>query len=153
MHAEGYAKAFDVTAAWLLWGDRPAPQSLEFKLIGQVGAGGESHYISSYEQGDGESIFFVPEEITAVLEINGNSMLPRYRHRDKLFLGYRYDDPSPLIGKDVFVQLKEDGRKLFKELQPGSRQGVWDLLSMNADYEPIRDVELDWACPVKWVKV
>jgi hypothetical protein len=47
------------------------------------------------------------------------------------------------------AQLK-NGKKLFKILRKGSRPGLWDLYSINPEYDPIRDQELDWVLPVKW---
>jgi hypothetical protein len=153
LRAEEYAKAFEVSAAWLIWGDQAEKQAIEFKVLGQVGAGGEGNFDSAYEVGDGESLFFMPDEVTMVLEINGRSMEPRYRHRDKVLFGYRYDDPTSQIGVEVMAQLKNNGRKLFKVLKPGTRKGLWNLESINDEFEVIRDVEIDWVCPVKWVKV
>lgn len=126
---------------------------INLTITGKVGAGPDGHFESTYTEGEGRSyITFDPQEITLVLEIEGDSMLPRYRPGDKLLFGYRHDDPTPYIRHEVMAQLK-DGRKLFKILRQGSASGLWDLYSINPDFDPIRDVELDWVNPLRWVVV
>lgn len=158
--AKIYARAFGVNAMWLFDDDyrgpmkgAPAdagPKKMEFPVVGRVAAGIEGHYDNDYAPGDGYSdIVFDPEEISLVLKIEGASMQPRYRDGETILCGYQYRDPMDLVRQDVFVQLK-DGRKLFKNLRKGSRPGLWDLYSINPDYDPIRDVEVEWASPVKW---
>lgn len=151
--ATDYAKALGTTAQWLLWGEEKRTEAFDIPVTGKVAAGANGHFQSDYVAGDsGEFIQFNPDEITLALEIDGDSMLPRYRNGDKVLFGYQHDDPTPFVRREVMAQLK-DGRKLFKVLRKGSSAGLWDLYSINPDHDPIRDVELDWVFPVKWVAV
>lgn len=128
-------------------------KAISFPLSGKVAAGPDGHFENVYTEGDGGNfITFNPDEITLALEIEGDSMLPRYRHGDKLLFGYRHDDPTHFVRCEVMAQLR-DGRKLFKILRKGSRAGLWDLYSINPDFDPIRDVELEWVNPLRWVVV
>ena len=164
--AKKYAQAYGVVPAWLYDDDyvgpmkpqKPGEQNLtpkpvHFPITGKVAAGIEGYYEASFSGEAEDYVIFDPDEITMVLEIAGDSGLPRFRPGDKVFFGYRYDDPSQLVGQAVMVQTREDERKLFKILRRGSRPGKWDLYSINPAYDPIRDVEVDWALPVKWVRV
>lgn len=149
-----YAKALGVSPAWLVWGidsGRDVP-SVEFKIAGKVAAGSQGFFEPAYADGDGEPVFFYPQEISLALEVEGDSMLPRYHDGDVIFFGDKYEDPMRFVGREVMAQLR-DGRKLLKVLARGSQPGLWTLYSVNTSYDPISDVELDWILPVKWVKI
>ncbi len=151
-HLVGYAKAFDVSPGWLLTGNEASSEAVQIRVDGRVAAGRDGDF---YEMGypeDAETVVFDPERIFIALDIEGDSMSPRYKAKEKVLFGYRHDDPSNLLRQEVFVQLKT-GEKLFKILREGSRKGLWDLYSINPAYDPIRDVEIEWAAPVEWHKV
>ena len=134
-------------------GRKTTPRNNELSIEGKVSAGNGGYFDSHYPPGHGgTTIRFDPAEISLVVEIDGDSMQPRYRDGDKVMCGYRYDDPTPVIRQDVMAQTR-DGRKLFKTLRQGSKPGLWDLYSINPAYDPIRDVELDWVVPVKFIAV
>lgn len=152
-HAAAYARAFDTTASYLLWGTRAQAAPIQLPVTGKVAAGIDGHYDSDYAEGDGiDSIIIDADEISLVCEVAGDSMAPRYRDKDKVAFGHGREDLSAYVRRDVMAQTK-DGRKLFKVLRKGSRPGFWDLYSINPDYDPIRDVELDFVLPVKMIVI
>jgi phage repressor protein C with HTH and peptisase S24 domain len=87
-----------------------------------------------------------------VLTVDGDSMLPRFRHGERLIFGRRHDDPSPLVGHEVMARLA-DGRKMVKILRRGAAPGLWTLESINTRYPPLEDVELLWALPFEGLRV
>ncbi len=151
--ADEYGRAFNVSPEWLLWGTSNSGKAIEIPVAGKVAAGMGGDFYSDYSPGDGgEPVTFNPGDISLVLEISGDSMAPRYRDREKVLFGYQHADPSAFLRKEVFVQTRS-GQKLFKQLRKGSRQGLWDLYSINPEFDPIRDVEIDWVAPVEWHRV
>ena len=87
-----------------------------------------------------------------VLIVDGESMMPRFRHGEHLIFGRRYDDPTPLVGQEVMARLA-DGRKMVKILRRGAAPGLWTLESINTRFKPIEDVELLWALPFMGLRV
>lgn len=150
--AEEYAKAFDTSAAWLLWGEA-SEQPPMIPLAGYVAANGEEHFISNYVPGDGHDFLpTVMEDVEAVYEVAGVSMLPRYRPGEKIVVGYQTRDPSHYVNRDVVALIRGTEHRVLKTLKKG-RNGLWDLKSINPVFDTITDVELEWVAPVKWVKV
>ena len=158
-----YARAFKVSPVWLYDDDFNGPMRnnsphqhgaiRSLSIEGKVAAGATGYFDSDGSPGSGNDVMFDPDEITLTLQVEGDSMVPRFKDRDIVCFGYRYDDPTPLIGREVMAQEANNGRKLLKVLQEGSAPGLWTLYSVNTSYDPIKDIELDWVLPVKWVKV
>lgn len=151
--AKTYARSFGVRPEWLYDGSGTIKPTRRrgLPILGKVGAGGEGDFLDDYEIGAADSyVEFDPDEESTdiVLTVEGDSMVPRFFPREKVQFGRRYDDPSPLIGREVMARLA-DGRKLLKILQSGDEPGRFTLYSVNTAYEPIRNVELLWALPFK----
>jgi phage repressor protein C with HTH and peptisase S24 domain len=152
--AEDYARAFGVRAEWLYAGKgamkarRPG-----LPILGKVAAGAEALFDDDYEMGAAADWLdpMVPED-GIVLTVDGESMMPRFRHGERLIFGRRYDDPSPLVGQEVMARLA-DGRKVVKILRRGAAPGLWTLESINTRFKPIEDVELLWALPFEGLRV
>jgi len=58
-------------------------------------------------------------------------------------------DVSALLWRRAVVDI-DDGRRLLKQIAPGSHPTLFTLLSMNA--EPIRDVRIKHAARIIWRK-
>lgn len=147
--AKAYARAFGVRAEWLYDGSGPmrARAGAGIPILGKVAAGAEGDFSDDFALGAAND-FLEPLSMEGriCLVVEGDSMLPRFRHGEKVVFGRKYEDPTPLIGREVMARLV-DGRKLLKVLRPGRRDGTWTLYSINTAYDPIEDVELLWALP------
>ncbi|HYE45497.1 MAG TPA: XRE family transcriptional regulator [Caulobacter sp.] len=152
--AEDYARAFGVRAEWLYAGKGAMKaKRAGLPVLGKVAAGAEALFDDDYEMGAAADWLdpMVPED-GIVLIVDGESMMPRFRHGEHLIFGRRYDDPSPLVGQEVMARLA-DGRKMVKILRRGAAPGLWTLESINTRYPPIEDVELLWALPFQGLRV
>jgi phage repressor protein C with HTH and peptisase S24 domain len=144
--AKVYARAFRVSPEWLLYG-QGGPEKKSLPLVGYVGAGAEVYPID-----DGGALDEIdpPPGIgpsAVAVRVKGDSMWPRYDEGDVLVYD-RHAAPADLINSECVVKLS-DGRTLVKILRNASA-GLFALESHNAP--PIRDVEIEWAAPIMWVK-
>lgn len=113
-------------------------------IAGRIGAGGSVIYA---EAPDG----FVPRapgvggDLEA-LEVQGDSMLPRYSSGDVVYISRSHDGAlDEYLGEYCAVRLVT-GETYLKILARGSRPGFFTLRSLNA--ADIEDVEIEWATPV-----
>lgn len=116
---------------------------------GYIGAGGEVEAI------DGTDIGWIeaPREAasnTVAAIVRGLSMLPAYEEGTVLFWS-RLLPPEEMVNRRCIVQLV-DGRIMVKTLRPGSKPGLWTLVSFNPAYADIEDVAVDWAAKIDWTK-
>ncbi len=144
--AELYARAFNVEPEWILYNRRRKARK-GIPIIGRVGAGAEGEFADDFAHGAADD-WLTPsaDEDQIALIVEGHSMAPLAHPGDTVVFGRRYDDPRSLIGRRVMARLT-DGRKLFKILRQGSREGLYTLFSLNSAYDPIEDVTLEWALP------
>jgi repressor LexA len=115
-------------------------------LRGRVGAGGSI----VYEENDGGTVPRPPGMGGSLeaLEVQGDSMLPRYSSGDIVYIHRDHDGVQPdNVGEYCAVRLVS-GETYVKQLARGSRPGFFTLRSLNADIE---DVELEWATPILFV--
>lgn len=153
--AEQYGEAFGVRPEWLYSGTLPireeAPDDQRqgrIPLIGRVAAETTNVvYQDAYAPGAAlDWLDASAPDGSIALEIEGESMLPRFRPGEIVIFGYQAFDLTPHIGQEVLASLKDE-RKVIKTLRRGSREGLYDLLSYNAANDPIRDAEVDWVLP------
>lgn len=114
-------------------------------VMGYVGAGAE--IMPEFEQVPPEGLdtielpFSIPPDIIA-FRVRGESMLPVYREGDTILV---YKDQrlasDNYVGEEAAIRT-EDGRRFLKEIQRGSRRGVFNLYSHNARL--IEDVHVAW---------
>lgn len=141
--ADRYARAFRVSAAWLLTAEGPTRRSNIAPVVGLIGAGAEIHPEAEQVPPEGLYEIEVPFPIpdgTIAFEVEGESMWPRYDPRDVVIC---LRDGSPIeevLGFEAAVRTK-DGRRYLKRVLRG-RRGLYDLESHNA--QPIRGVKLEW---------
>ncbi|MGP0093297.1 MAG: S24 family peptidase [Xanthobacteraceae bacterium] len=146
--APKYARAFKVSAAWLLTGEGPLKARNIVKVIGLIGAGAEitpeAEQVPPEGLAEVEVPFPVPEDAIA-FEVQGESMYPRYDPGDIVLCRNHERDPADLIGHEAAVRTTA-GHRYLKRLRRGARKGVFDLESFNA--ELIRGVRIAWASEV-----
>lgn len=135
-HAVAIAGYHGVSPGWLMFGEGSPEGFTTIKLGGQIGAGQEIHLFD-----DNESHETVSSEIATAdaraFEVKGDSMRPLALEHDYIFVGPERRDIAALIGCECAVLL-DDGRRFFKVIENGSKKGLYNLISYNAD--AIRDV-------------
>ncbi len=143
-----YSRAFRVPYSWLANGEG-APDSRRLPVLGYVGAGAEVF------PDDGAARAFDPMDLPPgatsdcfALIVRGESRYPRYDDGDVIICMPEVSEVSNLVGMDCVLDV-EDGRRLLKRLERGSKRGLFTLNSENAS--PIRDVKVLRAAPVRWV--
>lgn len=144
------AEALEVHVVWLRDGE--GPQWQRIPLVGYVGAGETFHAVDDLAQGAGhESVELDLDGADPIaIEVRGESMLPVYRPGDRLLCSrLAGTNESGYLGRDCVVKLA-NGAGYVKRVVRGNQPGRYTLLSYAA--EPIADVQLDWAAPIRWVK-
>jgi hypothetical protein len=156
--AQRYARRFQskgvkVTAKTILFGDPSGvgvhsdPQTTA-PLVGYVGAGSEAHFYA-VNQGSFLDEVPAPQDSTArtvAVEIRGDSLGSLFDRWIVFYDDVRSPVTHDLIGQLCVVGLPDE-RVLLKKIRPGSKEGLYRLLS---EREPeIRDVSIDWAAKVK----
>lgn len=142
--AKKYAKAFKVSAGWILTGDGPMAAQNLVKLMGYIGAGAEITPEHEQVPEDGLDEIELPYAIgvdAVAFEVKGPSMLPKYDPGALIVCSSSPRNPDDFIGAEVAVRTT-NGNRYLKKLRPGSRRGVYTLESFNDD--PIRDVKIAW---------
>ncbi len=146
--AARYAKAFRVSAGWILTGEGRRDQVDQVPIVGLAGASVEGGV--AYSETDGElGMADRPtngSDKTVALEVRGDSL--RGIAEDGWLIFYdevRSPPTEDLIGLPCVVGL-EDGRVLVKYLRPTGDPHVFHLLSTNA--EPLFDQIVAWAARV-----
>jgi len=147
--AETYAKAFGVTAAWLLYGEGPEPTPMQTTMRSgynpppEIFGERDLPVYASVEAGDGAMVVYTdPVEVVprpwffkqvkegyAVL-INGTSMEPVYEAGDMVLVNPR----APLVkGKDVIIVGGEDHGEFRASLKRylGQNSAEWMLKQFN----------------------
>ncbi|MDK8216364.1 MULTISPECIES: helix-turn-helix domain-containing protein [Sphingomonas] len=115
-------------------------------IVGKIGAGGS---IIFEDMGETDRVARPPETAGTLvgLEVEGESMLPKFDPGDIVFISRDHDGVNPTdIGSYCAVRLST-GETLLKILARGSRPGAFSLRSLNA--ADIEDVALDWASPIR----
>ncbi len=146
--AERYAKAFKVSAAWLLSGEGDRNKNNLVRVEGLVGAGGAIETSVEDVGDDGLEEIEVPFPLpanAAAFRVAGNSMFPRYDDGDVIIVIKRERHPEDLLHFETLVVTAE-GNRYLKRIVPGGRKGLFDLESFNAP--PMRNVKIQSATEV-----
>jgi phage repressor protein C with HTH and peptisase S24 domain len=140
-HAETIALWHTVSRGWLMFGEGTPEGEVTVPLIGEIGGGQEVSLFPGSEEHYEPASALIASHDAVAFRVRGNSMYPLAHDGDLIFIGppRRGRDMARLIGKECGVLL-EDGRRFFKVLERGSRDGLYDLHSYNA--EPLRGVEV-----------
>jgi transcriptional regulator with XRE-family HTH domain len=125
-------------------------------VAGYVGAGGEVLTTNDQSAGGGTDEVEAPPDsglYMVAVKVRGEAMLPVYADGDVLFYGRDPGlggvDPITCVGRDCVVKLV-NGPTLVKRVATGGGRNTYLLMSFIA--EPIVNVRLEWASPVRWVK-
>lgn len=83
-------------------------------------------------------------------EVRGRSMIPLYHNGDLLF--HRRIESDPARYKDeVVVAQVQNGKRYVKLILPGTKKGLFHLVSVNPAFAPLEDQKLAWVGPIEWV--
>lgn len=152
--AQQYARAFNVSPEWILFGKFPSrPKSGTVPVLGYVGAGAEVILLdntTTHEAGL-EYVDAPPgakQGIVAV-RVKGESMVPAYRDGDLLFYSERTGFSPSDYRQERIVWLSDD-RVFVKTILPGTRKDRVTLVSWNA--EPILDAHVILTAKIEWIK-
>lgn len=120
-------------------------------IAGHIGAGGTIVF-EPYDGAVSDSFVLRPPGISGdlvALMVRGDSMLPKYRAGDVIYVQKSHDGVLPeYIGEDCAVQVV-DGGCYIKQLANGTKPGLYTLRSLNA--ADIEDVQIEWATPVLFI--
>jgi hypothetical protein len=137
--AEDYAKAFKVSAAWIMYGEgsrrrRTTPVTLSVapgaELVDLPESASETDLPAD-----------LPAGATPVI-VRDESLYPRYYSGEGFFYLDRQRTPDDLIGKECVVQLK-NGKRLVGILRRGSRRRVFNIERWQ--FPLLEDQEISWA--------
>lgn len=132
--------------------DRPLPvQQPTVPLLGfaQAGAGGFFDD-AGFPAGQGWDLIEVPEQSTEnsyALQVQGDSMLPLYRHGDVLIV-----EPGARIDKGDRVVVKTHGGEVMAKVLARRTSRMIELQSINPEH-PTRNVavsDVDWMARIVW---
>lgn len=120
-------------------------------VVGYVKAGGEAHI---YEEGQGPfgEAAMPPGgdgALIVAVVVKGDSMAGVAEDGWLIYYDTRRDPPTEDLYGKLCVVGGEDGRILLKRLYPGSKPGLFTLLSSSG--APIHDVKVAWAARVSWI--
>lgn len=136
--ARKIARWHRISSGWVMFGEGKIDGDSEVRLEGSIGAGQEMILFEDATGYDTIDVSLASDESRA-FEASGDSMLPLARNGDIVVVGPPTTSLKKLIGEECAVQL-QDGRRFFKVLANGSKQGTFDLISYNA--EPMRNMEV-----------
>jgi phage repressor protein C with HTH and peptisase S24 domain len=146
--AKTYAKAFGVRAEWLYDGSgamKAGEPDNMVPIVGRVGADNEGASFFASGQASPDFVPIPPggSSRTVALDVVGHSMRPFVEDGGMLYFEDQKTPPTPDMRGHIVVVETEDGRVLVKRLARGSREGLWDLESLNGP--TLSDVRLNWA--------
>lgn len=132
--AERLAKGFRVDAVWLLTGKgSPRTALTGIPVMGRVGAGAAVEPVQDAAYADAIDRIELPDtEHCAIVIVQGESQLPRYRDGEAIIYDTRARLPDDMAGQEAVVDML-DGRRLIKIVRR-SGSHFW-LESHNADPE------------------
>lgn len=143
-----YAKAFRTSAGWIQHGSGDGP-SPGVPLKGYIGAGGAVEALSF---GEDDTVDAPAERTpdTVAAKVKGNSMYPLFR--DGWLIYWSKLLPPGELMNDVCVVQLEDDRIMVKTIMPGTKAGLWNLVSINPDTPPLIDQVVRWVAPIDWIR-
>lgn len=126
-----------------------APNEIEVKLVGKVGAG---QAILPLDADDDETCPAPAQSKpgTVGVIVSGDSMYPAYEDGEILFYS-RHLPPSEMLNRKCVVKLA-DGRMFVKVLRKGSTDKTWTLQSFNTLYADMKDEVVEWVAKIEWTR-
>lgn len=126
--------------------DEFAEQACTIPIMGQIGAG---QAIEPLDSSWGIARIATPPTAPPHAEaflVSGPSMLPYLRDGNVVVCWNWTTDLDRLLSEPAVCKLA-DNSMWVKVISHGSRRGLWTLNSVNALYEPMRDVRISTAAP------
>lgn len=129
--------------------ERSTSESHSVRVMGHIGAG--AHIEPDYEHVPPDGLYeielpFVTEEDMIGFQVEGQAMRPFYDDGDVVVVREQpRQSVTKLVGEEAAV-CTTDGKRYIKHIVPGSKPGLFTLVSANAD--PIIDVGLRWASEI-----
>ncbi|WKL57264.1 S24 family peptidase [Asticcacaulis sp. ZE23SCel15] len=125
----------------------------DIPIIGRAAASvTHGYYINEYPDGGHPILPAWPAESVAI-DVDGDSMEPRFYDGERLVFGAQTPDPSPYVGREVLAYLGDaDGRTLIKILERNKLSGGWNLRSYNPRHETLEDVHIEWIRPFEGMR-
>lgn len=149
-HLEKFSFALGCTPADLLGYDPAFPPTSpsQIPIVGKAGASStDGYYLNAYADGAHPTLDPYPEGSISV-DVEGDSMEPRFFARESLIFGPITQNPEPYIGEEVLAYLgDDDGRTLIKILDRNRTTGNFNLRSYNPRHPIIEDVKVAWVRP------
>ena len=153
---EAYSRRYRVSLDWLLTGRGTGPEDRrmaapfgQVPLKGYIGAGGE---VFAEEFGGDETVEAPAEAApeTVAARVRGTSMYPTFQDGWLIYWSKQLA-PDALMNTIVVAQL-EDNRIMVKTIMPGSKPGLWNLVSVNPNTPPMIDQVVRWVAPIDWIR-
>lgn len=136
--ADRYARFFRVSVEWLLTGRgemRARVTQLMLAVMGKVGAGAIVDMPTDPAGHEVLDEISIDLSGTWLLQVVGESMMPRYLPGEWLLIQSDPVPPERLVNQYAVVQVLDDGRRLVKMLRRGSKLGTYRLVSGNGTEE------------------
>lgn len=119
-------------------------------IMGKAAGGANGEFIDAYPAGGHPEVDPFPEGSMAI-DLDGDSMEPRFYHGEKLIFGPESRDPTNYVGREVLARLT-DGRLVVKTLGRNKVTGNWNLISYNPRHPIIEDVKVEWVRPFEGLR-
>lgn len=118
-----------------------------------VGAGDEVHLVDTDDEPDLGPTAAPPgfEKGGAVI-VRGESMRPLFVPGDILFFNMREEAPKKKLPKRAVIVQVSDGLLYLKRILPGSKKGLFHLISVNPQTPEMLDREVDSIARIGWIK-
>ncbi len=134
--AERYARFFGSTIDYILTGrDRRGAGNVYVPVMGKVGAGAQVDMPTDYAGSEILDDIAINLAEASLLQIEGESMMPRYLPGEWLIVDRHPVSPEHLINQYAVVQVETDGRRLVKMLRKSANPGRYRLVSGNGTEE------------------
>lgn len=155
-----------VTTDWLLYEKGPAPGLLRdvmpditpddglrltVPVRHYVGAGDEVHLFDDDDRIDETAAPPGFEKGSAAI-VRGDSMLPTFVPGDVLFFKMREEPPKKDVPKRAVIVQVTNGPLYLKRILPGSKKGLFHLISENRTTPEMLDRHIDSIARIGWIK-
>lgn len=143
--ADEWARIQEALAEQAVDGEPPG----RVPLKGYIGAGGE---VLAEEFGGDETVEAPAEAApeTVAARVRGTSMYPTFQDGWLIYWSKQLA-PDAMMNTIVVAQL-EDNRIMVKTIMPGSKPGLWNLVSVNPNTPPMIDQVVRWVAPIDWIR-
>lgn len=155
-----------VTLEWLMFGRGPGPGGARpvmpdivpddghhatVPVMHFVGAGDIVHLLDD-DGRIGDTAAPPGFEKGAAVIVRGESMMPIFQPGDVLFFKMREDPPKKDLPLRAVIVQVVDGPLYLKKLLPGTKRGLFHLVSVNPNTKVLLDQQVESIARIGWVK-